>query len=179
MALTDYDQSKVAELRGFLRGFSKLQEALSIESHEYTVQLLPLEGEPEEVLQQHFDSLGQKLKPPVKRWNLAVTPLEPWQPAAQEVVTRWLISDPELKAFYDGRRLLDRRPGEAHLGNHDVARVFVNELEAFVGKKVGGAWHVAAHALVGSKDRYLATLDDHIAIALDGALLLVSFTMNR
>ncbi|MGZ4386301.1 MAG: hypothetical protein ACXVZO_05190, partial [Gaiellaceae bacterium] len=71
------------------------------------------------------------------------------------------------------------RPGEAHLGEHDVARAFVQEVERLVGKRPAGVWQVTMRALVGSQDRYLATLDDHIVIGLDGALLLVSFSMNR
>jgi hypothetical protein len=38
---------------------------------------------------------------------------------------------------------------------------------------------VSVHALVGASDRYLATLDDHLAFELDNRILLVSFAMLR
>jgi hypothetical protein len=179
MAADDHDLTRVAALSGFLHGYAKLHEALSIERYRYHVDLVPLEGGVEETLQRHFDALGQKLRPPVRHWDLALTPLKEWQHAAQELASRWLIKDEELRQFYDTRRLLDRRPGEAHLGEHDVARAFVQELQAFVGKRPAGVWQVSMRALVGSRDRYLATLDDHVAIQLDAAVLLVSFEMNR
>jgi hypothetical protein len=179
MAVENHDPARVAALSGFLHGYAKLQEALSIERYHYHVELLPLAGEVEETLQRHFDALGHKLKPPVRHWDLALTPLKEWQHAVQELTARWLIKDEELRQFYDARRLLDRRPGEAHLGEHDVARAFVQELQAFVGKRPAGVWQVTMRALVGSQDRYLATLDDHVAIQLEGAILLLSFEMNR
>ncbi|MGZ4358179.1 MAG: hypothetical protein ACXVYM_07640 [Gaiellaceae bacterium] len=179
MAVDDYDPRQIGELGGFVRGFAKLQEALSIERYEYQVDLLTIEGEVEETLQRHFDALGQKLRPPVRHWDLTIMPLEEWQQALREVASRWLTNDPELHQFYEERRLADRRPGEAHLGEHDVARAFVQEVERLVGKRPAGVWQVTMRALVGSQDRYLATLDDHIVIGLDGALLLVSFSMNR
>jgi hypothetical protein len=179
MAVENIDPARVAEVSGFLEGYARLQEALSIERYDYRVQLIPLEGELEQTLQRHFDTLGQKLRPPVRRWDLSLTPLGQWQQAVQEIAGRWLIKDEELRRFYDARRLLDRRPGEAHLGEHDVARAFVRELERLVGKRPAGVWQVTMRALVGSQDRYLATLDDHVAIQLDDAVLLVSFEMNR
>ncbi len=173
------DPERLGELRGFLQGFARLQRALTISSYDYDIRVLPVEGDVEQTLQAYFDSLGQKLKPPVKHWSMKLEELKPWQQPVEEILSRWLLADEELRTFYKTRRQRDPRPGELHVGTNDVARAFREQVEAAIGKGRRRAWEISLSALVGASDRYLASLDDHIAIELDGSLLLISFAMTR
>lgn len=173
------DPERLGELRGFLQGFARLQRALTISSYNYDVQVLPVEGDVEQTLQAHFDSLGQKLKPPVKHWNMKLEELKPWPQPVEEILGRWLIADDELRAFYKARRQRDPRPGELHMGTNDIARAFREQVESVIGKGRRRVWEISLNALVGASDRYLASLDDHIAFELDGSVLLISFAMTR
>jgi hypothetical protein len=179
MATPDLDLERIGELRGFLQGYAKLQQALTISRYDFDVLVLPLEASVEETLQSHFDALGQKLKPPVKHWEMKLEELRPWEQPAEEILTRWLLADEELRQFYRARREHDPRPGELHVGTNDIARVFREQLQAALGKGKHKVWEVSVHTLVGASDRYLAALDSHLAFELDGAVLLVSFLMNR
>lgn len=178
MAIADLDQEQIGELRGFLWGYAKLHQALTIARYDHNVFVLPIEGSVEETLQSHFDSLGQKLKPPVKHWEMKLEELKPWEQPAEELFSRWLLADDELREFYRTRRENDPRPGEIHVGTNDVARSLREQIEAFLGRGKKQVWVVSVHALVGAADRYLATLDDHLAFGLGDGLLLVSFTMT-
>ncbi len=179
MAIADLDQERIGELRGFLQGYAKLHQALTISRYEHDVVVIPIEGEVEETLQNHFDSLGKKLKPPVKHWEMKLEQLKPWEQPAEELFSRWLLADDELRQFYRTRRENDPRPGELHVGTNDIARAFREQLEAVLGKGKKTVWEVSVHALVGATDRYLATLDDHLAFELGDGLLLISFTMMK
>lgn len=179
MATQDLDQEQVAELRGFLRAFAKLHQALTISRFEHDIQVLPVEGSVEETLQAYFDSLGKKLKPPVKRWEMQLEELKPWEQPAEELLSRWLLADDEFRQFYRTRRENDPRPGELHVGTNDIARAFREQLDAVLGKGKKKVWDVSMHALVGATDRYLATLDNHLAFELGDGVLLVSFTMMK
>ncbi len=178
MATQDLDQERVGELRGFLQGYAKLHQALTISRYEHNVYVLPVESSVEETLQSHFDSLGQKLKPPVKHWEMKLEELKPWEQPAEELFSRWLLADDELRQFYRTRRENDPRPGEIHVGTNDIARSLREQIEALLGRGKKQVWVVSVHALVGAADRYLATLDDHLAFGLGDGLLLVSFTMT-
>ncbi|MHB8060739.1 MAG: hypothetical protein ACYDHO_07910, partial [Gaiellaceae bacterium] len=166
MAIADLDQERIGELRGFLQAYAKLHQALTISRYEHDVIVLPVEGGVEETLQSHFDSLGKKLKPPVKHWDMKLEELKPWEQATEELFSRWLLADDELRAFYRNRRENDPRPGELHVGTNDIARAFREQLEAVLGKGKKKVWDVSMHALVGATDRYLATLDNHLAFEL-------------
>jgi hypothetical protein len=179
MATPDLDPERIGELRGFLHGFAKLHQALTISSYDYGVLVLDVEGGVEETLQNHFDALGQKLKPPVKHWQMRLDELEPWDEPAEEIFLRWLLADEELRQFYRTRREHDPRPGEIHVATNDIARSLREQLEALVGRGKVKVFAVSVHALVGASDRYLATLDDHLAFELDNRILLVSFAMLR
>jgi hypothetical protein len=180
MAMADLDQERIGELRGFLQGYAKLHQALTISRYEHDVKVLPLEGGVEETLQSHFDSLGQKLKPPVKHWEMKLEELKPWEQPAEELFSRWLLADDELRQFYRTRRENDPRPGEIHVGTNDIARCLREKIEALLGGRgKKQVWEVSVHALVGAADRYLATLDDHLAFGLGDGLLLISFTMMK
>ena len=52
-------------------------------------------------------------------------------------------------------------------------------VESVIGKGRRRVWEISLNALVGASDRYLASLDDHIAFELDGSVLLISFAMTR
>ena len=179
MAIEAYDRERLGELRGFLRGFAKLEQALTIGRYDYDILLLPMKDGVEATLQEYFDSLGRKLKPPIKHWELRLDDLSSWQQSLDETLGRWLLADEELREFYDRKRAHDPRPGEVHVGTNDVARAFRLELESFLGGGKQIVRRVALHALVGASDRYLATLDDHFVFELDGALLLLTLTMTR
>jgi hypothetical protein len=179
MAIEPYDREQLGELRGFLKGYAKLQQALTISRYDYDATVLTTRDDVEATLQAHFDALGQKLKPPVKHWDLILTKLTSWHDPAEEIFARWLLADDELRQFYKTRRERDPRPGEVHVGTNDVARAFRRELESFLGPGRRNVWQASVHALVGASDRYLGTLDDHLAFELAGAILLVSFVMNR
>ena len=179
MAISDLEPERIGELRGFLQGYAKLHQALTISRYEHDVFVLPVEGSVEETLQNHFDSLGKKLKPPVKHWEMNLEELKPWEQPAEEMFSRWLLADDELRQFYQSRRENDPRPGEIHVGTNDVSRAFREQLEATLGRGKKQAWEVSVHALVGVADRYLAALDDHLAFGFGDGVLLVSFTMNR
>jgi hypothetical protein len=179
MATQDLDQERIGELRGFLQGYAKLHQALTISRYEHDVIVLPVEGSVEETLQGYFDSLGKKLKPPVKHWEMRLEELKPWEQPAEELFSHWLLADDDLRGFYRSRRENDPRPGELHVGTNDIARAFREQLEAVLGRGKKRVWDVSVHALVGATDRYLATLDNHLAIDLGDGVLLVSFTMNR
>jgi hypothetical protein len=179
MATPDLDPGRIGELRGFLQAFAKLQQALTISRYDYDVLVLDVEGSVEETLQKHFDALGQKLKPPVKHWEMKLVELKPWDQAAEEVFRRWLLADEELRQFYTTRREHDPRPGELHVGTNDVARSYREQIVALLGKGKWKVWEVSVHALVGASDRYLATLDDHLVFELGDRVLLISFLMNR
>jgi len=179
MASADLDQEQIGELRGFLRAFAKLHQALTISRFEHDVVVLPVEGGIEETLQAHFDSLGKKLKPPVKHWEMQLEELEPWDQPAEEMFARWLLADDELRQFYRTRRENDPRPGELHVGTNDIARALREQIEELLGRGKKQVWDVSMHALVGATDRYLATLDNHLAFDLGDGLLLVSFTMMK
>jgi hypothetical protein len=179
MATPDLDPERIGELRGFLRGFAKLHQALTISDYSYDVRVLDVEDGFEETLQKHFDALGQKLKPPVKHWQMKLDELKPWDQPAEEMFQRWLLADDELRQFYRARREHDRRPGEFHVGTNDIARSFREQIEAVLGRGKLKVWAVSVHALVGASDRYLATLDDHLAFDLGERILLVSFAMLR
>jgi hypothetical protein len=179
MATPDLDPERIGELRGFLHGFAKLHQALTISRYDYDVLVLDVEGSVEETLQNHFDALGQKLKPPVKRWQMKLNELEPWDEPAEEIFLRWLLADEELRQFYRTRRERDPRPGEIHVATNDIARSLREQLEALLGGGKWKVWEISMHALVGASDRYLATLDDHVAFELDDRILLVSFSMLR
>ena len=179
MATPDLDPERIGELRGFLHGFAKLHQALTISSYDYDVLVLDIEGGVEETLQNHFDALGQKLKPPVKHWDMNLEELKPWQQPAEEMFTRWLLVDDELRQFYKTRRENDPRPGELHVGTNDIARALREQVEELLGRGKKRVWDVSMRALVGSTDRYLASLDNHLAFDLGDGLLLVSFTMMK
>jgi hypothetical protein len=179
MATPDLDFERIGELRGFLHAFAKLHQALTISRYDYGVLVLEVEGSVEETLQNHFDALGQKLKPPVKHWEMKLDELKPWDQPAEEVFRRWLLADEGLRDFYRARRELDPRPGEIHVGTSDIARSVREQLEALLGRGRWKVWEVSVHALVGASDRYLATLDDHLAFELDDRILLLSFAMLR
>jgi hypothetical protein len=179
MATPDLDPERIGELRGFLYAFAKLHQALTISRYDYAVLVLDVEGSVEETLQNHFDALGQKLKPPVKHWQMKLDELKPWDQPAEEIFMRWLLADDELRQFYRTRRERDPRPGEIHVGTNDVARSLREQLEALLGRGKRKVWEVSVHALVGASDRYLATLDDHLAFELGDRILLVSFAMYR
>ena len=177
--MADLDQERVGELRGFLQGYAMLHQALTISLYEHDVKVLPVEGSVEETLQSYFDSLGKKLKPPVKHWEMQLEELKPWEQPAEELFSRWFLSDDEFCQFYRARREADPRPGELHVGTNDIARVFREQLESVLGRGKKKVWDVSLHALVGATDRYLATLDNHLAFDLGDGLLLVSFTMMK
>ena len=59
------------------------------------------------------------------------------------------------------------------------ADAWLEQIVALLGKGKGKVWEVSVHALVGASDRYLATLDDHLAFELGDRILLVSFSMLR
>ena len=179
MAIADLDQERIGELRGFLQGYAKLHQALTISRFEHDVVVLPVENEVEETLQSYFDSLGKKLKPPVKHWDMKLEELKPWEQPAEELFARWLLADEGLREFYRTRRENDPRPGELHVGTNDVARALREQIEALLGRGKKQVWDVSMNALVGATDRYLATLDNHLAFWLGDGVLLVSFTMNR
>jgi hypothetical protein len=179
MVTTDLDSERIGELRGFLHAFAKLHQALTISRYDYGVIVLDVEGSVEETLQNHFDALGQKLKPPVKHWEMKLDELKPWDQTAEEVFRRWLLADEGLRDFYRTRRERDPRPGEIHVGTNDIARSLREQLEALLGRGKWKVWEVSVHALVGASDRYLATLDDHLVFELGDRILLVSFSMNR
>ena len=179
MAIADLDQERIGELRGFLQGYAKLHQALTISRFEHDVVLLPVENEVEETLQSYFDSLGKKLKPPVKHWDLKLEELKPWEQPAEELFTRWLLADEGLREFYRARRENDPRPGELHVGTNDVARALREQIEALLGRGKKQVWDVSMNALIGATDRYLATLDNHLAFWLGDGVLLVSFTMMK
>ena len=179
MASSDLDPERIGELRGFLQAFAKFHQALTISLYDYGVLVLDVEGSVEETLQNHFDALGQKLKPPVKHWEMNLDELKPWDEPAEEVFRRWLLADEELRDFYRARRERDPRPGEQHVGTNDIARSFRKRLEALLGRGKWTVWEVSVHALVGASDRYLATLDDHLAFEREGRILLFSFSMLR
>ena len=82
MATQDLDQEQVGELRGFLRAYAKLHQALTISRFEHDVVVLPVESGVEETLQAYFDSLGKKSKPPVKHWEMKLEELKPWEQPA-------------------------------------------------------------------------------------------------
>jgi len=177
--MADLDQEQIGELRGFLQGYAMLHQALTISLYEHDVKVLPVEGSVEETLQSYFDSLGKKLKPPVKHWEMQLEELKPWEQPAEELFSRWFLADDEFCQFYRARREADPRPGELHVGTNDVARVFREQLEAVLGRGKKKVWDVSMHALVGATDRYLATLDNHLAFDLGDGVLLVSFTMMK
>ncbi len=179
MTTADLDQERIGELRGALQAYAKLHQALTISRFEHDIKLLPLEGSVEETLQAYFDSLGKKLKPPVKHWEMKLEELKPWEQAAEELFSRWFLADDEFRRFYRSRRENDPRPGELHVGTNDIARVFREQLEAVLGKGKKKVWDVSVHALVGATDRYLATLDNHLAFDLGDGILLISFTMMK
>ena len=179
MAGPELDPERIGELRGFLHAFAKLQQALTIYRYDYDVLVLDVEGSVEETLQNHFDELGQKLKPPVKHWEMKLDELKPWDQPAEEMFRRWLLADEELREFYLGKRAHDPRPGELHVGTNDIARSFLEQIVALLGKGKWKVWVAGVHALVGASDRYLASLDDHLAFELEGRILLISFLMNR
>jgi hypothetical protein len=179
MASQDLDQERIGELRGFLQAYAKLHQALTISRYEHDVKVLPVEGSVEETLQNYFDSLGKKLKPPVKHWEMQLEELKPWEQPAEELFSRWFLSDDELRQFYRARRESDPRPGELHVGANDIARAFREQLDAVLGRGKKKVWDVSLHALVGATDRYLATLDNHLAFELGDGILLVSFTMMK
>lgn len=179
MATEAFNREQLGELRGFVRGFARLQQALTIGLYNYDVLLLPVTERVEATLQEHFDALGQKLTPPVKHWEIRLDKLSPWQQTFEKALRSWLLSDDELKTFYEQKRAHDPRPGEVHVGTNDVARAFREELESFLGGGKHTVWEVTLHALTGASDRYLATLDDHFVFELDGAVLLVTFAMTR
>src|SRR5450759_1798657 len=156
MAIADLDQEQIGELRGFLWGYAKLHQALTIARYDHNVFVLPVEGSVEETLQNHFDALGQKLKPPVKHWEMKLDELKPWDQPAEDVFRRWLLADEELRDFYLDRRKRDPRPGEIHVGTSDIARSVREQLEALLGHGKWKVWEVSVHALVGASDRYLA-----------------------
>ena len=110
MATQDPDQEKIGELRGFLQGYAKLHQALTISRFEHDVVVLPVENEVEETLQSYFDSLGKKLKPPVKHWDMKLEELKPWEQPAEELFARWLLADEGLREFYRTRRENDPIP---------------------------------------------------------------------
>ena len=179
MAVADLDRERVGELRGFLHAYATLHQALTISRFEHDVVILAIEGGVEETLQSYFDSLGKKLKPPVKHWEMKLEQLKPWELPAEEMFARWFLADDELRQFYRSRRENDPRPGELHVGTNDIARAFREQLEAVLGRGKKQVWDVSMHALVGATDRYLATLDNHLAFDLGDGLLLVSFTMMK
>jgi hypothetical protein len=179
MAIADLDQERIGELRGFLQGYAKLHQALTISRFEHDVVVLPVENEVEETLQSYFDSLGKKLKPPVKHWDMKLEELKPWEQPAEELFTPWLLADEGLREFYRTRRENDPRPGELHVGTNDVARALREQIEALLGRGKKKVWDVSMNALVGATDRYLASLDNHLAFDLGDGVLLISFTMNR
>lgn len=179
MATPDLDLERVGELRGFLQGYAKLQQALTIARYDYDVLVLPVEGSVEETLQAYFDSLGQKLKPPVKHWEMKLEELRPWELPAEEMLIRWLLADEELRQFYRTRRERDPRPGELHVGTNDIARSFREQIQALLGRGKHKVWEVSVHTLVGASDRYLASLDSHLVFELGDSLLMVSFAMYR
>jgi hypothetical protein len=179
MTASNLEPERIGELRGFLQGFAKLQQALTIARYNYQVLLLPVEGGVEETLQSHFDALGQKLKPPVKHWEMKLEELKPWEQPVEEMLVRWLLADEELRQFYCSRRERDPRPGELHVRTNDLARAFREQLDAVLGRGKKKVWEVSVHALVGASDRYLADLDDHLAFELGDSLLLLSFAMMR
>ena len=176
---SNIDPEHIAELRGFLHGFAMLHQALGIGLYDYDVVVLPIEGSVEETLQTRFSALGQKLKPPVKQWDITLVELDPWEQVAEEMFSRWLLADEDLRDYYRERRLRDPRPGEVHVGNNDIARVLREQLAVVVGPEKPPVWGVSLRALVGASDRYLATLDDHLAFELGGELLLLTFAVNR
>lgn len=179
MATRDLDQEKVGELRGYLCAYAKLHQALTISRFEHDVLVLPVESGVEETLQAHFDSLGKKLKPPVKHWEMQLEELKPWEQFAEELFSRWFLADDELLQFYRTRRESDPRPGELHVGTNDIARALREQIEALLGRGKKQVWDVSLHALVGATDRYLASLDNHLAFDLGDGVLLVSFTMMK
>jgi hypothetical protein len=179
MAASDFDPERIGELRGFLRGYAKLHQALTISSYDYDVLVLPVAGSVEETLQSHFDKLGQKLKPPVKHWDMKLEELKPWEQPVEEMFTRWLLADEELGRFYRSRRERDPRPGEIHVRTNDLARSLREQLEGLLGRGKKRVWEASVHALVGSSDRYLATLDGHLAFELGDSVLLLSFVMSK
>jgi len=179
MATPDLDSERIGELRGFLNAYAKLHQALTISRYDYGVLVLDVKGSVEETLQNHFDALGQKLKPPVKHWEMKLDELKPWDQPAEEVFRRWLLADEGLRDFYRTRRERDPRPGELHVGANDIARSVRELIEALLGRGKWKVWEVSVHALVGASDRYLATLDDHLAFELGDRILLVSFSMYR
>jgi len=179
MASPELNLGRIGELRGFLQAFAKFHQALTIYRYDYDVLVLDVKGSVEETLQNHFDALGQKLKPPVKHWEMKLDELKPWDQPAEEMFRRWLLADDELREFYLGKRAHDPRPGERHVGTNDIARSFREQIVALLGKGKWKVWVVGVHALVGASDRYLASLDDHLAFELDDRILLISFVMNR
>jgi hypothetical protein len=179
MASENLDSERVAELRGFLQAFARLHQALTIGRFDFDAQVLPVEGSVEETLQSHFDALGQKLKPPVKHWEMKLEELKPWQQPVEETLRRWFLIDEGFRDFYEERRARDPRPGELHVGTNDIARLFREQLETVLGKGRKRVLDASVHALVGASDRYLATLDNHLVFELDGSILLLSFTMFR
>jgi hypothetical protein len=179
MAMADLDQEGVGELRGFLRAYAKLHQALTISRFEHGVLVLPLEGSVEETLHAHFDSLGKKLKPPVKHWDMSLEELKPWELPAEEIFSRWLLADDELRQFYRARRENDPRPGELHVGTNDIARALREQIEELLARGKKQVWDVSMRALIGATDRYLASLDNHLAFGLGDGILLVSFTMMK
>lgn len=179
MASQELDPVQIGELRGFLRAYASLQQALTISNFDYDVTTLEIEGSAEETLQSYFDGLGQKLKPPVKHWDMNLNELKPWEVPVEELFSRWLLQDDELRTFYKSRREKDPRPGELHVGTNDIARRLRERIEALLGKGKKRVWEVSIRALVGQSDRYLASLDDHLAIEHGDSLLLISFSMQR
>jgi hypothetical protein len=179
MAISDLDPERIGELRGFLQGYAYLHQALTISRYEHDVSVLPVVNSIEETLQSHFDALGRKLKPPVKHWDMKLEELKQWEQPAEEMFSRWLLADDELREFYRTRRERDPRPGELHVGTNDIARSFREQLESLLGRGKKQVWEVSVHALVGAADRYLATLDDRLAFGLGDGLLLISFTMMK
>jgi hypothetical protein len=179
MTNVEIDPERIGELRGFLEAFAKLHQALTIGRFDYDVSVLPIEGSFEETLQAHFDALGRKLKPPVKHWDMKLEELKPWQQSVEETLSRWFLADEELRDFYEERRERDPRPGELHVGTNDIARAFREQLEAALGKGRKKVYDASVHALVGSSDRYLASLDNHLAFDLGERVLLINFTMSR
>ncbi|MGD0166496.1 MAG: hypothetical protein ABSC51_04290 [Gaiellaceae bacterium] len=179
MATTDLGPERIGELRGFLQGYARLQQALTISQYDYDALVLLIEGDLEQTLQTHFDTLGQRLKPPVKHWNMKLEELKPWEQPVEEVLSRWLLADEELSRFYRTRRESDPRPGELHVGTNDVARRFREQIETALGSGKRKVWEVSVHALVGASDRYLATLDDHLVFEHGDSVLLLSFTVSR
>jgi hypothetical protein len=183
MAIQDLDQEQVGELRGFLRAYAKLHQALTISRFEHDVVALHVgdgaDAGIKETLQTYFDSLGKKLKPPVKHWEMKLEELKPWEQPAEEMFARWLLADEELRQFYRTRRENDPRPGELHVGTNDIARALREQIEEVLGRGKKQVWDVSMHALVGATDRYLASLDNHLAFGLGDGVLLVSFTMMK